>query len=79
MSKAYGKSAGEDLHCFAARKLMAYFFVSNYFSLTLETKECIDITFPITSFPQEKDPVFVVIKGNVIFSRKRKGIKFSSF
>lgn len=40
----------------------------------------IEITFPLTSFPEQKDCLFFlfVIKGNIIFSGRRKGIRFSS-
>lgn len=57
---------------------MAHFFVSNYFSLTLETRYVLILPFPLQAFLRKKTPVFVVIKGNIIFSHKRKGIKFSS-
>lgn len=40
----------------------------------------IEITFPLASFPEQKDTLFFlfVMKGNITFSGKRKGIRFSS-
>lgn len=76
--KAYGKSMGEGLHCFAGRRLYCPVLCLKLPFTDSRDLESIEITFPITSFPEKKDPVLFVIKANVIFSCKRKGIRFSS-
>lgn len=57
---------------------IAEYFVSNYLSLTLETWKVLRLPFPLQVFLSKRTPVLFVIKGNVIFSYKRKGIRFSS-
>lgn len=57
---------------------IAQYFLSNYLSLTLQTRKVLILPFPLQVFLRKRTPFLVVIKGNIIFSWKRKGIGFSS-
>lgn len=57
---------------------IARYFLSNYLSLALETPKVLILPFPLQVFLRKRAPFLVVIKGNIIFSCKRKGIRFSS-